>query len=45
MLGRVLAVVAVNWVGLLLMGAALGPLQLYLRASGAGGTLFAINLL
>ena len=44
-LGRVLAVVAVNWVGLLLMGAALGPLQLYLRASGAGGTLFAINLL
>ena len=44
-LGRVLAVVAVNWVGLLLMGAALGPLQLYLRAVGAGGSLFAINLL
>lgn len=36
--------VAVNWVGLILMGAALGPLQLYLSACGAYNTLLAINV-
>jgi len=43
-LERVLMVVAVNWVGLVLMGAALGPLQLSLRVADRVGTLLVINV-
>ena len=42
-LRRVLMVVGVNYLGCLLLGAALGPLQVSLRMTGSTGALLAIN--
>ena len=44
-LQRVLLLVAVNWMGLLMAGTALGPLQLSLRLAGSVHLLPAINLI
>ena len=43
-LTRVLLLVAGNWLGLLMMGAALGPLQLSLHMAGSRQMLLAINV-
>lgn len=43
-LQRVLMVVGLNWLGCLVLGAALGPLQVSLRLTNSAGTLLAINV-